>query len=157
MVRGFRAGKEICQKMSRKLRIPSGNPKPYTTFKYDLDRMVPETVLLMSTALARVKSVVLREGIPFDMDVTSGVNTMVVFTFETSRQWMDLLLKVMDRDKRRKHNWVSTKPAVIGEWVWKELNSPWNRIKIKARAPVDNTLPAEGSMNEKEMRIIYGH
>ena len=115
------------------------------------------TNIRVSKALATVKGTLAREMMgEFTVDVSEGINMVFLITVPSARQWMDLLVKVKARDKRRKHKWVSNKPATIGAWLWKELNSPWQLVKIKVRAQVDDTLPPEGQMTEKELEIIYG-
>lgn len=139
--------------LSRKLRVPSGTGKPHTGFETYYNT---RTGVSTNNAIAKVKGVVTREGTPFDFSVTTGLNQVITITLDTSRQWMDLLMQILKRDKRRKHRWVSNRPTVIGEWLWKDLNSQWDWLRIKVRAPVDNTLPPEGAMTEKELEIIYG-
>jgi hypothetical protein len=145
--------------MSKKLRISSrGDPKPFT--RWGERRGLPfifGTNVTVASTLAKVKGVVVREMMgEITVDVTRGINMVFMFTTKTSRHWMDLLVKVKARDRKRKHKWVSNKPATIGEWLWKELNSPWEHVKIKVRAQVDDTLPPEGQMTKKELEIIYG-
>lgn len=136
--------------MSRKLRINMrANPKPYTTWK------PPMEYRGFAKELATIKGIVARyEWV--EMTVTVTDHAFVLFTFDTARKWMDVLLKIMQADKRRKRKWLSDEPAVIGEWLWKRLVSPWPQFKIKVRVQADDTLPPEGDMNEKELRIIYG-
>ena len=143
--------------MSRKLKVSGrGNPAPFTRYGEVRDYILG-TNIRVSKALATVKGTLAREMMgEFTVNVSEGLNMVFLITVPSARQWMDLLVKVKTRDKRRKHKWVSDKPASVGEWLWKELNSPWQLVKIKVRAQVDDTLPPEGQMTEKELEIIYG-
>lgn len=137
--------------MTRKLGINMrANPKPYTTYQSQVEKYER-----FAKGLATIKGVIARYG-NVEMTVNVTDHAFVLFTFDTSREWMDTLLKIMQADRRRKHKWVSNQPAVIGEWLWKKLDSPWPHFRIKVRAPADDTLPPEGMMNEKELRVIYG-
>lgn len=132
------------------------NPNPYTTYDPKL-QSVPMTNVTLARAMDRIRKQALAYFGGHDLQLTTGQNHMVLMiSIDTARQWLDGLVALKVADKRRKHKWVSDEPVVIGEWLWKDLNSPWNLFKIKTRAPVDDTIPAEGMMTEKELVIIYG-
>lgn len=110
----------------------------------------------LTIAVSKVKDMVMRHFDKAYLKILRGHNLYMRFTIPTGREWMDGLLKMMKADKRRKHKWLSDRPTAIGSWLAKRIESPYMGIEISVSALVDDTLPPEMDMNEKEMRIIYG-
>ena len=134
--------------MSRKLGInPRSNPKPYTTYKDS--SFIKDIGMVKEIMVGAFGAGVIQFQSPLDFQ-------LIVFTVATGRQWLDGLVKIWKEDQKRKHKWLSDRPAIIGEWMWKELKSPFDGIKIKVRAQVDDTLPPESDMSKMELRVIYG-
>ena len=122
-----------------------------TVLHVDTDREIEQ-----SMAISKIKKMVMRHFDFMDLKILKGHNLYVRFIIPTGRMWMDGLLEMMKADKKRKHKWLSGRPAAIGNWLSKRIESPYVGIEIAVSALVDDTLPPEKDMNEQELRVIYG-
>lgn len=137
---------------------PGANPAPFTHWMRApvVLRMDRDSEVVQAVAVSKVKKMVMRHFDKAYLKVIRGHNLYMRFTIPTGREWMDGLLKMMKADKRRKHKWLSDRPTAIGSWLAKRIESPYVGIEISVSALVDDSLPPEKDMNEKELRIIYG-
>lgn len=137
---------------------PGANPSPFTHWMRApvVLHMGTDNEIEQAVAVSKVKQMVMRHFDKAYLKILKGHNLYMRFTIPTGREWMDGLLKMMKADKRRKHKWLSNHPTAIGSWLAKRIESPYVGIEIGVSALVDDTLPPEKEMNEKELRIIYG-
>jgi len=110
------------------------------------------------SAVARIKSTIHRYFGPcaYESKVTDDNKVILKFKMPSMRAWMDGMLTMKRMDKNRENKWVPKEACVIGATISQMLFSPYSDAEIEVYALVDDTLPPEGEMTEKELEIIYG-
>ena len=135
------------------------NPSPFTHWMRTpvVLHVDTDNEIVQALAVSKIKDMVMRHFDKAYLKILRGHNLYMRFTIPTGREWMDGLLNMMKADKKRKHKWLSNRPTAIGSWLAKRIESPYVGIEISVSALVDDSLPPEKDMNEKELEIIYGH
>lgn len=107
--------------------------------------------------VAKIKSQIHKYFGPcaYDSKVTAD-GVQIKFRMPSMRAWMDGMIAMKKADKNRKRKWVPKMACAIGETISQILFSPYVDAEIEVYAEVDDTLPPEGEMTEKELEIIYG-